>query len=332
MKTIYIYIILATFITLPSCKKYLEVPAPTDQLASSLVFKDDKTATSSLVGLYSDLNSYNSSFANYVLNFMPSMSADDFYYSLSSAAFNEFRDNSLTPSNTYIDRFWSPVYNYIYHANAILEGLDASTDVSEEIKNQLKGESLFLRAFFYFNLVNIYGDVPLILNTDYKVNTSLPRTSKDEVYSAIVEDLTTAQSLLSDNYPSSERVRANKAVATALLARVYLYLKNYDKAEAEASKLISNSNYSLLSDLNSVFLKNSKETILQWQSINKSTAGVNTWEGFSIVPVAAGGRAYYNLSDGLLAAFESGDKRKTNWTNTYVLSGVTYYYPFKYKI
>ncbi len=315
-----------------ACKKYVEIPPPENQLVSQLVFADDKTATASVIGLYATMNAYNSSFANYMANLMPSMSADDMYYSLSSATFNEFRDNNLATSNSYVARFWEPVYSYIYHANSLIEGLTTADNVSAGLKKQLLGEAYFLRAFYYFYLVNFFGDVPLILNTDYKVNTSLPRTAADKVYASVVSDLLIAQDNLADNYPSTERIRANKAAATTLLARTYLYLKQWDKAEAEASKVIADTRYSLLTDLNGVFLKNSSETILQFQSINKSTAGVNTWEGFSIVPAAVGGRAYYNMHDKLLAAFDATDKRKTNWTNTYVLTGVTYYYPYKYKI
>lgn len=331
-KTIILSIILGTAFYLSGCKKYLEVGPPQDQLSSAVVFEDDKTAIAATVGLYSSMNAFNSAFANYMINFMPSMSADEFYYSLSSSLFDEFKNNSLTASNSYVSRFWDPVYSYIYQTNALLEGLEKSTKLTASVKKQLMGEASFLRAFCYFNLVNIFGDVPLILDTDYKVNTSKPRTNADSVYNSIIADLLFAQESLSDNYPSNERVRANKPAATALLSRVYLYRNEFARAEAEATKLIGNTNYSLLTDLNQVFLKNSKEAILQWQSVNKSTPGVNTWEGFSIVPAASGGRAFYNLTNSLVNSFEVNDKRKTNWTATYVLSGTTYYYPYKYKI
>lgn len=333
MKNIYLLsITICFYLIISGCKKYLEVGPPEDQLSSAVVFKDDKTAIAATVGLYSSMNAFNSSFANYLINFMPAMSADEFYYSLSSPAFDEFKNNNLTPSNSYIGNFWNPVYSYIYQTNALTEGLEKSVDVSAGVKKQLLGEAAFLRAFYYFNLVNIFGDVPLILNTDYKINTSKARSNTDSVYNAIITDLLFAQQSLSDNYQSSERVRANKAAATALLSRVYLYRNEFAKAEEEATKVINNTNYSLLTDLNSVFLKNSKEAILQWQSVNKSTPGVNTWEGFSVVPAAAGGRAFYNLTNSLINSFEANDKRKANWTATYVLSGTTYYYPYKYKI
>ncbi|MBS1736705.1 MAG: RagB/SusD family nutrient uptake outer membrane protein, partial [Bacteroidetes bacterium] len=244
----------------------------------------------------------------------------------------EFRSADLSTGNSRVNSFWEAPYSLIYHANAILEGLAKSTGVTAASKQQFRGEAKFLRAFNYFYLVNYFGDVPLILNTDYKVNTLLPREKKEKVYESIVKDLIDAEADLSDTYINGARTRANKSAATALLARTYLYLQQWDKAEAEATKVITNPQYQLLTDLNSIFLKNSKEAVWQLESVNKSTAGVNTWEGFSIVPATPTGRAYYNLYDELVNAFESGDLRKDSWTKTYVTGGKTYYFPYKYKI
>ena len=194
------------------------------------------------------------------------------------------------------------------------------------------GEARFLRAFFYFYLVNYFNDVPLILDTDYQKNTSLPRTPAAQVYAAILEDLVAAQADLADAYQSAERTRANKAAASALLARVYLYQQQYDKAETEATKVIGDARYQLLTDLSKIFLKNSNETILQWQTINTSTAGVNTWEGFSIVPASATSTPLYQAHPNFVAAFETGDKRKDNWVKSFTNTSGTVYYPFKYKI
>src|SRR5690606_9236063 len=136
---------------------------------------------------------------------------------------------------------------------------------------------------------------------------------------------------LPSNYVSTERIRPNKEAATTLLARTYLFLSKWDLAEAEATKVIKDTRYRLLGNLNDVFLKNSEEAIWQLQSVNKSTAGVNTWEGFSVVPPSPTGRAYYNLYDELVNAFEPGDARMANWTKTYVTGGKTFYFPYKYK-
>ncbi len=101
----------------------------------------------------------------------------------------------------------------------LYEGVEKSKTLSVAVKEQLLGEAKFLRAFFYFYLVNLYGDVPLIISTDYVVNAKSSRTDLLQVYDQIVRDLIDAQRNLSVSYVSSERVRPNQSVATALLAR-----------------------------------------------------------------------------------------------------------------
>ena len=192
-------------------------------------------------------------------------------------------------------------------------------------------EAKFLRAFFYFYLVNHFGDVPLVLNTDYKTNTSLPRSAVSDVYASVITDLKEAQTDISSDYPSAERTRANHAAVTTLLSRVYLYVGQWANAETEATKVINDTRYDLMDDLNSVFLKNSNEAIWQLQTVNTSTTGVNTWEGFSVVPTPTGTPLYRFYPD-FVDAFELDDKRKESWVKPFTNSSGTYYYPYKYKI
>jgi starch-binding outer membrane protein, SusD/RagB family len=331
MKLFYILSISIGLVLL-SCKKYVEIPPPDNQLVSGLVFTDDKTATATVAGLYSRLNAFNSSFANFNGNFLPAFSADEFHYAFSSANLDEFKENSLIPSNSSVNGLWEAPYSYIYHANSIIEGLSSSASISQPVKAQLTGEAKFIRGFIYFYLVNHFGDVPLVLNTDYKTNTSLPRTSVAEVYTSIINDFKDAQTALSENYPSAERTRVNKAAATTMLARTYLYTGQWNMAETEATKVISDTKYSLLTNLNSVFLKNSNEAIWQLQTVNTSTAGVNTWEGFSIVPATPTGTPLYVMYPDFSASFEVGDKRKEDWIKTFTNASGTVGYPFKYKV
>ena len=329
-------LILLVVIFQTSCKKYVEVPMPPDLLLKPDVFREDKTATAAIAGIYSSMNGFSNAFANTFGNFLPAMSADEFYYSLASASFDAFKDNSLLPDESYLNTLWNQPYGFIYHCNAAIEGMSDATisaGMSTPVKNQLLGEAKFLRAFFHFYLVNYFGDVPLITSTDYRINTNLPRTAKDKVYGQIIADLKDAQQLMSDAYPTGERTRVNKAVATGLLARVYLYNGQWAAAEMEATTVINNTRYKLLTDLTKVFTRTSEEVLWQLQAVNTVTGagGLNTWEGFSIVPAAAGGRSFYNLTNGLRDAFETGDRRKSSWTNTYVLNNVTYHYPFKYR-
>src|SRR5258706_8113660 len=156
----------------------------------------------------------------------------------SIAEFHQLNDNTLLANNFLVTNLWCNIYKTVYKANAIMEGLTASTEVSENLKNQLTGEAKFVRAFCHFYALNLWGDIPLIVTTDYRTNNSILRTAKAEVYQQIVADLKDAQRLLTDDYSFSnnERVRANKGAATALLARVYLFTEDWINAETEATR------------------------------------------------------------------------------------------------
>jgi hypothetical protein len=236
----------------------------------------------------------------------------------------------VTPTNIpLLSNLWGQPYNYIYQANSILEGLDNSKGVSTAVKNQISGEGKFIRAFCYFYLVNMFGDVPLVTSTNYQINAILSRTPKSQVYQQIITDLKDAQTLLTDNYISgSERVRPNKSAATALLARVYLYVGDYVNAELQATTVVNNTaQYSLLSNLNSVFLKNSSEAIWQLKPVTTNT---NTKEGSLFIITAV--PSYVTLSNQLYNSFELGDNRKTSWTHDTTILSNLYHYAFKYKI
>nr|WP_233173711.1 RagB/SusD family nutrient uptake outer membrane protein [Pedobacter sp. ASV19] len=343
MKAIKYILLIITFTAASSCKKYVDVDAPRTELAQSSVFVNDKTAIAAMVGVYSDMNAYNYQFANVITMFMGSMSADDFTYAATLAGFDEFKNNTVTPGNTYVNGMWSQPYDFIYRANSIIEGVTASGTLSAGVKNQLLGEAKFIRAFCHFYLVNIFGDVPLILDTDVIKNTDLPRTATAQVYQAIIADLVDAKKLLSSDFPGGgERTRPAKGAATLLLARTYLYSGNNAQAEIEAGEVIAdNAHYSLLpkEKINDVFLKNSKEAVWQLQPVNIS-GNRNTWEGFTMTPASiTNPTAYYRLTKdpqyGLVFAFEPNDLRKSSWTGNYTTAAtppLTHTYPYKYKV
>lgn len=324
-----------------SCENYVAVDPPKTELSSASVFVNDRSAIAAMVGVYSDMNALNYYFANIVTMFLGSMSADDFTYAASLAEFDEFKNNTVQPGNRYIAQLWAQPYDYIYRCNAIIEGVTASTTLTPAVKNQLLGEARFTRAFCYFYLVNIFGDVPLILDTDVRKNTNLPRTAVNVVYEAVIDDLKQAKGLMEVNYPpNGARTRPAKAAATLLLARAYLYTGNNAQAEIEAGEVIGNTNYELLqgANMNKTFLANSRESVWQLEAVNTG-GNRNTWEGFTFVPAnLAAPTAFYRLTKGtggLVDAFDAGDLRKTNWTGSYTTTAnppVTHTYPYKYKV
>jgi hypothetical protein len=228
---------------------------------------------------------------------------------------------------------------FLYDCNAAIVGLDGSTQLSAAVKNQLKGEALFVRALMHFYLASFFGDVPVQLTTDYRVNAVLSRTAQQDVYAQVIKDLEAARLLMADKFvaldlvtSTTERIRPNKWAATALLARAYLYYGDYAKAAAMADSVISKTDlFGLEPDLTKVFLKNSVEAIWQLQPAN--SVGGNTPEGSVLIltTIPVGGHPY-SMSPYLYGAFETGDVRKQQWVGTFTSGSDNYYFPYKYRV
>lgn len=313
-----------------SCNSFLEVDSPKTEVAAESAFSDAKTAEATVGGLYSSMNNYNNQFASGLMSIVLSSLADE--YNSAFTTYDEYKANNLSPATSYLDRLWSQPYSYINHSNKIIEGLETSA-LSAAVKAQLSAEARFTRVFNYFYLSNLFNKVPLITDTkDLDANNQKGPAPKEELYGFMIADLNKAVADISDTYQGNERTRPNKKAVEALLARIYLYHSEWANAEAMADKVIADKRYELSQDLNSVFLKTSKEAIWQLQTVNISTAGVNTWEGFSIVPTVTTGRSYYKVYDATLARYESNDLRKVNWLKPYTVSDKTLYMPYKYKL
>jgi len=325
-----IYSLFATPLLNLSCNKFLAVDPPKTEVAAASAFSDEKTATATVGGLYTSMNNYNNQFASGLMSIVLSSLADD--YNSAFTSYDEYKYNRLSPATSYLDRLWSQPYSYINHSNKIIEGLEASA-LSAKVKAQLSAEARFTRVFNYFYLCNLFQKVPLITDTKYlESNNQKGPASREELYAFMLGDLKQAAVDISDTYQGNERTRPNRKAVDALLARVYLYHGDWADAEATADKVIGDKRYELSRDLNTVFLKTSKEAIWQLQTVNLSTAGVNTWEGFSIVPAVATARSYYQLYDTTVAAYEENDLRKSQWLKPYVVNNKTLYMPYKYKL
>lgn len=311
------------------CQKYVALDLPTTMAQQETVFAQNETATAAVLGLYTTVIATNLSLLNGGATLYPSLSADEVTNTAPNEELDGFRTASISPAGTLgiQTRLWSRAYSIIYHANAVIEGLEASTLLSTATRNQLLGEAKTIRALCYFYAVNLFGDIPLVTSTDFRVNEQKERTPAAQVWSQIRSDLEESALLLSPTYTGSSRGRINKWAAMALLARVYLYLEQWDKAEAAATAVISSGGYSLAENPSLVFIPTSSETILQWVR-----EGSNTADGASFIPSSATAKPPFALLPGLLTAFEGGDNRRTAWTKSTTSGGVTYYYPFKYKV
>lgn len=317
------------FFTQSSCKKFVEINASPNLIQSDQLFANDATALSAVNGVYLQMRAVSPSFTNGTLSVYAGLCADELTTLSPVLEYDAFLKNSVLPTSTIVSsQMWGSAYRVLYRTNAIIENLQQSTGVSMAAKKQLIGEMKMVRALSYFILVNLFGDVPLIVSSDYRENEHKPKTAVNEVYQQIINDLTDAVNLLSEDYPSSGRLRPNKLAAAALLAKVYLFNSDWLNAEMLSSSVIASGRYSLPGNLNDVFKNNSVETIWQIAPANESR---NTVEGAVFIPSSTISIPAFSLSSALTNSFESGDLRKTSWLGVNTVNGNQYYYPFKYK-
>ncbi len=327
-----------------SCKKLVEVDAPVTNITGSTVYSSDATAVAVLTGIYSQISAnyyYTTGFNS--LSMLAGLSADELtlWNGVTNTMLISYYTNTLSVLKGGSE-LWPICYNYIYICNTAIQGLQSATQLTPSIKQQLLGEAEFLRAYFYFYLVNLYGDVPLVLGTDYKQNSIVSRTPSTMVYSQMVTDLKAAQMLLDSVYidgsianQTQERTRPTKWAAAALLAKVYLNEQDWNNAQAQSSIVINNTSLYSLTDLNSVFLANSSEAIWQLQPVDADVS--NTQEGALFILPSTGpstgtpSNPVY-LSSAVLDAFEPTDLRRVNWVDSVIVSPDTFYFPYKYKV
>jgi len=314
------------FGSLSSCKKLI-VPNPsTTKILTSTVFTDSLTVQAAVAGMYNTI-SYSGAY-NFNLAVIPGFTADELNY-VQGAGYNQYIANAIPINDGNIEGIWSSSYNVIYQANAIIGGVGSSPGISVKFKNQALGEALFIRAFCYFYLVNLYGDVPLVTGTDLGTNEKIGRTPSTAVYAQIISDLKLAQSYLPADFSPSggtDRTRANQFVATALLARVYLYQSDWINAEAQATAVINSPLFVPATDLTTVFTPTSKEAIFQLYN----QAGGYVQFAYNVIPNAVTPVPSFVLTTQQVSAFPAGDKRQSTWTKTITYGGITYSYPYKY--
>ncbi len=325
-------IFFAVISLLMSCKEFVSIDLSITQIASEKVYNSDADARAAILGIYTRMFSSQgvaSGGDGSSITHLGGLSSDELINYRTTQPTVEFSNSALTANNSAINTVWSEFYQYIYTANHAIEHLSNSTGITPTIREQLIGQAKFVRAFAYFYLVNLYGNVPLVTTTDYRVNSILPRSPVDEVYQLIIQNLQDAREMLSADYSFSndERAAPNRWVATALLARVSLYMGRFEDAEQYASELIAgNPLFSLEPDLNKVFLLNSSEAI--WQ-LRPTFGGTNTLDANLFVLVTTPSQV--SLNDHLLDVFAEGDLRRDHWIGS-IQTDKTYYYPYKYKV
>lgn len=309
-----------------SCTKSVEVGSPNDKINKEDVYTDIATTKAALNYLYSRLrDSAIFSRTSSGVAYSTSLHTDELIYVGNN--YNTFFDNAIQASNTTTANWWNFAYQDLYAINAFIENLTISNTLDKNITDQLLGEAFTIRAIYYQNMAQLFGDIPYTTTTDYRYNTTISKTSYNQVLKLIEADLLKALDLISYTYRGSDKVYLNKASTELILAENYLLQKEYEKAEYYSLSLTNNSQYKLEDDILRIFKKGATSTLLELTPVS---APSNTPEVTEYLFTALGASSS-SISENLYQLFELNDLRKTNWINTIKINNEYFYQPYKYK-
>jgi starch-binding outer membrane protein, SusD/RagB family len=179
------------------------------------------------------------------------------------------------PVNTdYLESEWAADYEGIYRANLVLTHVPG-IEMNAQLKERILGEAHFIRAWFYYNLVTIFGGVPLVDRLLAPSEYNLSRASADEVWALVESDLRAAADRLPlrSQYPASDLGRITKGAAQSLLTKTLLWQKRWPEARAMAEEVINSGEYQLVTNYNSIFTtagENNAESIFEIQYMTES--------------------------------------------------------------
>src|ERR1700744_3636069 len=261
-----ILLVAGAAVALTSCNKLTENPKSV--IVSSQFYQTTSDATSAVNAVYSTLNSDPAGdFPLYgrQLNLLVENASDNQLYSPSNTNpdVRALGTETYIPSNSRIQKVWQQLYFGINRANVAIDNVPA-IQMDTALRARLVRESKFIRALLYFNLVRLYGDVPLILHNPNSTNIStflIARTSSAVVYSQIIADLKDATNL-PKTYSTADLGRATSGAAHALLAKVYLTQKDWGDAITELNTVINGGyGYALFPNYYDAFQKATKNGV-----------------------------------------------------------------------
>lgn len=203
-----------------SCKKFLDTK-PADSLSPDFYYATETQINTALTGVYDVLGSEDL-YGNRMFTTLGAPTDLSFYRR--NNIFTGTQVLNYDASNTDISGMWRTLYSGINRANLVLENID-KPQMDETKRGVIRGQALFLRAYYHFLLVSNWGDVPLILTSKVDINsTSVARTPAKEVYAQIIKDMETAEPLVQGIREIGFGGRVSKSAVRGILARVNLYM------------------------------------------------------------------------------------------------------------
>lgn len=321
IKNLILLLIVGSLLVVPGCTKKLDLePFTSIDAATAITTPDDVEAA--LIGAYSVLSGGQLYGTNLIM--LADLQAAEGYLSW-RGTFQGQRQitlKNMTRDNGEASRTWIAAYRAINMANIVLDKINVVKDT--DLKNKLEGEALFIRGIMHFELVRYYakpwGATPandhigIVVKTKatYNEEPASSRTSVKAAYDQAIADLTAAVGKLPDE---RDGIRADKYVALAFLARLYMQQGDYAKALAAANEVIESNNYSMNGDVMEVFTKDlTDESVWEIEQDVQNNAGTSNDGMATFYASYPGiGRADVRLEASFVDSYDPADVRKAEW-------------------
>ncbi|MEL7003119.1 MAG: RagB/SusD family nutrient uptake outer membrane protein [Bacteroidota bacterium] len=290
MKNRYTRILIILALAVITSCDYLE-PEPISFISQEFFFTNDDELDVGILNIYDGLQGTNnqqisgfrSTQVEYMLTEMRSDNARARGGGDATSDFQQFEIYEVNTNNIIVQNYYESMYNVIFRANLILDNLGVASD---ERRGEFEGEAKFVRAYVYFQLVRLFGAVPMplrVISPDDDAGIAFTRVATDVVYDQIVEDLQVAV----ENLDNEFKTRASKAAAQALLAKVYLTIASdgqtdlYEEARLLCAEIIASGIYELEEDYLDVFTNEKNDEIIfaiDYIENNQLTSQNFSWE------------------------------------------------------
>jgi len=302
-----LYIAIAVALFNSGCKKALDLKQQ-GVYTSDNYFRNETDAVNAVSGIYSLLEE-----EDYIGHAESTFDtpSDDYWRSGDHGEDEAIENLTYDASNAAIRYPYKWRYEEINRSTNCIINIPKITAISTDVKNRSMGEAYFLRAFGYWRLMVIHGDVPIITDEDYaKQLFNVPKSPIEEVRKQIESDLLKAVDLLPESYGPADRGRVSKGTALGLLTKLYMYWEKLPEAITTGQKLISNSHYALAANYADNFTRANETSTELLFSIQALQNVVQNDFTVYYIPRPWGGYGFSQPLQGLANEFEAGDPRK----------------------
>jgi len=331
----YLITFLMSCLCLVSCEKNLELVPITDKVAGTF-FSSEAEIESGVYGVYAQLQS--GGLYGLDLIGVGEISGEDSFEEIAAnddGRFGQLDDFSTIPANDLVGDIWQQSYIGIQRANTILGRINDIPYENPTVKTNRIGEMQFIRALLYFNLVRLYGDVPLVVvETENSADFfGQGRTASSEVYEQIEADLLEAIKNLPLIKTSG---RPAKGAAQTLLGDVYLTKRNFTAALSQLEAVVNSEKYTLMPSTSQIFgeaNEGNSEILFEVQfasGLNGNSEGSSAGSQFRPSGTTANAKGHNLPSTAFVSSYEANDTRSFDYVGK--AEGNDFYFSLKYEV